>query len=829
MYDYEKLGVFYMGRSYDIEAGKCGTDPVLYDSKDLNTHAVIVGMTGSGKTGLGITMLEEAAIDGIPSIVIDPKGDLGNLLLTFPGLTAAEFRPWVEKGEATRKGMSEDEFAAAQADLWKKGLADWDQPQDRIQRYRDAVEVSLYTPGSDAGLQLTILKSLDAPPATILESADAMRERISAAVGGLLTLLDLNPDPLQSREHIFLSNILDNAWRAGRSLDLPNLIREVQNPPFRQIGIMDVDQIFPAADRLKLAMTINNVLASPSFAAWTRGEPLNIQKLLYTDAGKPRMSIISIAHMNDHERMFFVTLLLTEMITWMRQQSGTSSLRALLYMDEVFGYLPPTANPPSKIPMLTLLKQARAYGLGLILATQNPVDLDYKALSNAGTWFLGRLQTERDKMRVLDGLEGASSQAGAKFDRQKVERILSGLGNRVFLLNNVHEDAPVVMQTRWALSYLRGPLTRDQISDLMASRKESSAVVSRPVAPASRPDVAPSVFATPAPSSSTSPSSAGPVSASPSSVAPIVPAEIRQIFADISKPVNEIVYRPALLGTARMHFVDAKAGIDTWKNVARLAVIEDDVPSDPWDQADDVNPDDLALARKPADSARFEQLPSALTQTKQYTSWKTGLKNSLYREGTYTVPYCEALGLFANAGESTSEFQARLKHSAREERDLQIEKLRKKYGTKLSALQERQRKAEQAVEREKSQSSGATLTAAVQLGSSILGALFGRKLATSTNVTRATTTVRSATRAAEQKADVSRAQETVNAIQADREALEAELNAEIDRITDSLPDDVKVINYDVKPRKSDTTIDAVSLLWLPYSVSPSGATQPAWG
>jgi len=824
MYDYEKLGVFYMGRSFDIEAGKTGPDPVLYDSKDLNTHAVIVGMTGSGKTGLGIAMLEEAAIDGIPSIVIDPKGDLGNLMLTFPGLSAAEFRPWIEKEEATRKGMTEDEFAAAQADLWKKGLADWDQPLDRIQRLRDAVEVSIYTPGSDAGLQLTILKSLDAPPPAILESADAMRERISAAVGGLLTLLDLDADPLQSREHIYLSNILDSAWRAGRSLDLANLIREVQNPPFRQIGIMDVDQIFPAADRLKLAMTINNVLASPAFQSWKKGEPLNIQRLLYTESGQPRMSIISLAHMNDHERMFFVTLLLTEMISWMRQQSGTSSLRAILYMDEVFGYLPPSANPPSKIPMLTLLKQARAYGLGLILATQNPVDLDYKALSNAGTWFLGRLQTERDKLRVLDGLEGASSQAGANFDRQKVERILSGLGNRVFLLNNVHENAPVVMQTRWAMSYLRGPLTREQISTLMASRKRLPQTASTPLAaPAS---AAPSVFANPEPNSGAAPAS---IASAAVNVAPILPVDIRQIFADVTKNASEIVYRPALLGTARMHFVDAKAGIDAWKNVARLCVMNDGVPDDPWDQADDVNPDELALSRQPVDGARFEILPSALSQPKQYTSWKTGLKNSLYREGTYTVPYCKALSRYANAGEKTGDFQARLKHSAREERDLQIEKLRKKYGSKIETLQERQRRSEQVVEREKAQASGATLTAAVQFGTSIFGALFGRKLASATNLTRAAGSLRSATRAAEQKGDVTRAQETVEAIQADLEAMETELQGEIDRITAELPDDVQVTDFDVKPRKSDTTIEAVSLLWLPYSVSPSGVMEPAWG
>lgn len=807
MYDYEKLGVFYMGRAFDIDAGQTTANPILYDAKDLTTHAVIVGMTGSGKTGLGIAMLEEAAIDGIPSIIIDPKGDLGNLLLTFPGLSAAEFRPWIEKDEATRKGMTPDELAVDRAAQWKQGLADWDQPPDRIQRFRDAVDVSIYTPGSDAGLSLTILKSLEAPSAAIQQSADAMRERIAAAVGGLLTLLNLDADPLQSREHIFLSNILDAAWRSGRSLDLPHLIREVQNPPFSQIGIMPVDQIFPAADRLKLAITINNVLASPAFTSWTQGEPLNIQRLLYTESGKPRMSVISIAHLNDHERMFFVTLLLTEMIAWMRQQPGTSSLRALLYMDEVFGYLPPTANPPSKVPMLTLLKQARAYGLGLVLATQNPVDLDYKALSNAGTWFLGRLQTERDKARVLDGLEGASSQAGAQFDRQKVERILSGLGNRVFLLNNVHEDAPVVFQTRWALSYLRGPMTREQISTLMAPRKPQTIPAITRAAASSLTEPIPSVFSAAAPEDSATASST-------TGQPPVLSADIRQIYAAVSR-TGHVGYRPALLGTASMHFVDARSKVDVWKNVARLCEVTDGVPDDPWEVADAVNPDELSFTNQPVAGARFETPPAAISQTKSYTAWKTGLKNYLYRAVTLTVGYCESLDQYANLNESLSDFQARLKHTAREERDRQIEKLRKKYAPKMTTLDERLRKAQQAVEREKSQASGATLAAAVQLGTSVLGALFGRKLATSTNVTRAAGSVRSATRAAEQKGDVTRAQETSEAIQADLEALEVELQQEIDRITEELDvENLKVTEYAVKPRKSDTTIDAISLMWL---------------
>ncbi len=453
MIDYEKLGVFYLGKERDLATGQTTDDLILYDSKDLTTHGVIVGMTGSGKTGLGITLLEEAAIDGIPAIIIDPKGDMGNLLLNFPEMKPDDLKPWVEEGDASRKGHTVDEHAAALSDQWRQGLEEWGQPIDRIARLRDAADMAIYTPGSTAGIPLTVLKSFAAPSAEIISSPDAFRERVMATVSGMLALLGINADPIRSREHILLSNILGDAWHKGQSLDMAALIREIQNPPFATIGVMEVDSVFPPADRMELAMAVNNLLASPGFAAWREGEPLQIQRLLYTPEGKPRLAVISIAHLSDAERMFFVTILLNEVVSWMRSQSGTTSLRALLYMDEVFGYLPPTANPPSKLPMLTLLKQARAYGLGLVLATQNPVDLDYKALSNAGTWFLGRLQTERDKARVLDGLEGASAASGKVFDRKTVEQTLSGLGSRVFLMNNVHEDAPVVFQTRWALSF----------------------------------------------------------------------------------------------------------------------------------------------------------------------------------------------------------------------------------------------------------------------------------------------------------------------------------------------------------------------------------------
>jgi hypothetical protein len=471
MQDYELLGKFYLGRSYDLEQRRPRDELLLYDSKDLCTHAVCVGMTGSGKTGLCLALLEEAAIDGIPAICIDPKGDLGNLLLTFPDLKPSDFRPWIDPAEATRRGMTVDDFAKDTAKTWRDGLTEWGQTPERIARLKNAADVTIYTPGSQAGLPITVLRSFSAPPEEQRHDSELMRERVTAAASGLLALLGMDADPLKSREHILLSNLLDRTWREGKDLDLATLIRTIQSPPFDRLGVLDLDSFFPAQERFGFAMQLNSLLASPGFAAWREGEPLDVQRLLFTAEGKPRLSILSISHLTDAERMFFVTILLNEVLAWVRRQPGTSSLRAILYMDEVYGFFPPTANPPCKTPMLTLLKQARAFGLGVVLATQNPVDLDYKGLSNCGTWFLGRLQTERDKARVLDGLEGASAAAGAQFDRGQMERILSGLGRRVFLMNNVHDDAPAVFQSRWALCYLRGPLTRDQIQTLMAPRK----------------------------------------------------------------------------------------------------------------------------------------------------------------------------------------------------------------------------------------------------------------------------------------------------------------------------------------------------------------------
>ncbi len=467
MNEYEKLGVFYLGRHHDLPGRKTRPELLLYESRHLVTHGLVVGMTGSGKTGLCLDILEEAAIDGIPAIVIDPKGDLGNLLLTFPELRPEDFAPWINEDDAWKENLSVADAAAKQAGLWRSGLAAWSQPPDRIRRLRDAAEFVIYTPGSGAGLPVSILSSFATPPIEVMEDAELLRDRVGSTVAGLLGLVGVEADPVQSRETILLSQLIQQAWTQGRDLDLAALIQEVQNPALRRIGVIDVEAFFPAKDRFNLAMQLNSLLASPGFASWLQGEPLDVGRLLHSAAGQPRVSIFSIAHLGDSERMLFVTLLLNQVLGWMRTQSGTNSLRALVYMDEIFGYFPPVANPPSKLPLLTLLKQARALGVGVLLATQNPVDLDYKGLANIGSWFIGRLQTERDKLRVLEGLEGAASGRGAAFDRADAERILAGLGSRVFLLHDVHEEGFDIFESRWALSYLRGPLSRSQIKSLM--------------------------------------------------------------------------------------------------------------------------------------------------------------------------------------------------------------------------------------------------------------------------------------------------------------------------------------------------------------------------
>ncbi|HMS01924.1 MAG TPA: ATP-binding protein [Gemmatimonadaceae bacterium] len=800
---YEKLGQFYLGKRYDLETRTRHEDLVLVDAKDYTTHAVIIGMTGSGKTGLGVGMLEEAAIDHIPVIAIDPKGDLGNIALTFPSLAASDFRPWIDPQQATAAGLDPDGFADAQASLWAKGLASWGQDGARIQRLRDAADVAIYTPGSSAGRPLSLLRGFAAPPPIVRQDAEAFAERVNATATGLLALLGIDADPITSREHILLANLLSHAWQQGQDLDLPALIGAIQQPPFAQIGVMPVDTVFPAKDRLGLAMRLNNLLAAPGFQAWMQGDPLDTASLLYTPAGKPRVSVVSIAHLGDAERMFFVTMLLADIIAWMRQQPGTGSLRAILYIDELFGYMPPVANPPSKMLLLTLLKQARAFGLGVIMATQNPVDLDYKGLSNTGLWFIGRLQTERDKARVMDGLAGASG--GAPFDQAAMERTISGLGKRVFLMHSVHENAPTTFETRWAMSYLAGPMTREQIRRL---GENTGATASAPSAAAVAP-AAPAPLIPPLAAASDVATSA-----------PILPVEIVQVWFP-STAGDSATWRPAVLGVADVSYENAKLGVSEQERQTYLCDLDDGVLALDWNAARAVDVDVNALERAPQAGAAFASVPGVAAAPKSYPTWTRALQKFIASSAGVTLWQCKGLKLTSHVGETEGAFRARLQLAAREASDAKLEAVRRKYATRVNSAQEKVRKAEVAIGVQEQKASQAKMDSALTIGSAVLGALFGRKKLSATTLGKAGTAARSMGRASARGDDVERARQTFEAAQQELVELEARIAEELaleEAAFDALAEQLDEVV--IRPKSTGVQVQVVALAWVPDDNAP---------
>jgi Helicase HerA, central domain len=803
MQDYEKLGAFYLGKTYDTNAGKLNDELLMYDSQDLTTHAVIIGMTGSGKTGLGLGLLEEALVDNIPVIAIDPKGDLCNLLLSFPDLSPAEFKPWVNLEEAKRQGLDADTFAAQQSEMWKKGLADWGQDGERIRRMRSSIDMAIYTPGASHGLQVSVLRSFDVPPAAVMDDSDALRERIQTSASGLLGLLGIDADPIRSREHILLSNIFSSAWSAGTNLDLGGLIQAIQTPSFDKIGVMNLESFYPGKERFELAMQLNNLLASPGFSSWMEGEPLDIQKMMYTPDGKPRLTVFSIAHLGDAERMFFVSMLMNNMLGWMRSQAGTSSLRAVLYMDEIFGYFPPNGNPPSKTPMLTLLKQARAFGLGLVLATQNPVDLDYKGLANTGTWFIGRLQTENDKTRVLEALSGAMSGSNA-MSQSDLDKMLSSLGKRVFLMHNVHEAHPVTFQTRWTMSYLAGPMTGPQIKTLMAAKKSQAASSS----------VSASTVATKSPSSSAASSGSG---------RPLLPPNVKQYF--VASNVENATYYPFVLGAAQPRFSSPKYKIDSAKTLRLLAEIGDGPVPISWDDAQLIELELDALESEPVTPSDFADLPSPGSDAKNYAKWEKDFGKWVAQTQALVLYESKAHKAISEPDESEGDFRARLAHTAREGRDDLKMKMREKYTSKLSGLQDKLARAMQKREQEAAQANQKKIEAVVNVGMGVLGALFGGGRRTSA-VTSAGRAVRSASQAFSQQGDVGRADDTVEAIQTQLLELNAQLEAELSALEAGNPDEA-LEEIRLKPKSTEVNLELLVLAWVPYTRA-NGKLEPAY-
>ncbi len=697
-FDIEQPACFYLGREYDLASAQVLPDKhIMYDARDLTTHGVVVGMTGSGKTGLCISILEEAAIDGIPCIIIDPKGDLANLLLQFPNLAPSEFEPWLNPEDARQKKMSSPEYAADLARRWRQGLSDSYQKPERVALCRESSEWRVYTPGSEAGLPLSILGSFAAPKGEL--PREALNQRIDATASAVLGLTGLEADPVQSREHILIAQLLLFAWSHGRDLDLRGLIQQVQAPPMDQVGAFDVETFYPEKERLKLAVALNNILAAPSFSTWITGEPLDLARML-EGGDRPRQLIFSIAHLDDTQRMFFVALLLVEILNWTRKQPGTTSLRALVYFDEVFGYLPPhPANPPTKVPLMTLLKQARAFGVGVLLATQNPVDLDYKALSNAGTWFIGKLQTERDKARLVEGLEGVAAERGSLSDRNYLENVISALKNRVFLLHDVHQPKPVVFQSRWALSFLRGPMNREQIASLMKPLKEKLAgVVKKPDAPEAKPIAVPlgakpvAVPVTPVDRAQDQEfrqrlqQAGAPAAPAAPRNRPELPADVRQFFLPIRRPPapgEEVVYRPRMLACAEVAFVDRRKGLEHRKPYRLLTDPPAAAQALNWTMAE---PFDGQPLDAPEAVAGWTPVPESVNSARKLKALEKAFAENLYGSARLRLFENRKLGLVSQPQEDLLAFGQRCRDAALREAGKAYEAERLKYLPKFNAI-----------------------------------------------------------------------------------------------------------------------------------------------
>jgi hypothetical protein len=831
---------FYLGRHFDLSAGKLTDQTLHYDPADLTTHAVVTGMTGSGKTGLCIGLMEEAALQGIPAILIDPKGDLTNLLLHFPDLAPEDFAPWLDADTLRRQGKSLQQAAQESAEQWKNGLAEWGIDPDRIRALQNAAEYGVYTPGSDAGLQISVLSTLQSPNLLWEGNREILREKIASTVTALLGLVGYNDiDPLRSREHILLSNIFENAWSKNHPLDLTELILQVQNPPFDKLGAFPVESFFPAKERTELALTLNNILASPAFQSWREGQPMHIPDLLYTPEGKPRHSVFYIAHLSEGERMFFVTLLLSAFETWMRTQAGSSSLRALLYFDELFGYMPPQRNPPSKTPLLRMLKQARAFGVGLVLASQNPADVDYKGLSNAGTWLVGKLQTEWDKQRLLDGLQGAT----ADLDRSAYNKIISALGKRVFLLHNIHQKQPVLFQTRWAMNFLAGPLTRSQIPALNRLAGVGRDVSNRAAGVDSAPAAGNHASAAPdfsrlQPVSTKLTDSAPPAVSAPSPVSdlpgsitrPAVPAAVSEYFLPVTFSMTEaaraageplpanaqpmgLLYRAVLLADAHVRIIDRKMGVDA--NLQRAALVND-LDKRGVIRWDTFARSGLPLQRvepQPQPGARFEMLPASLTDARLLANLQKDFVDWVYRTTTVTARANQTLKVYAGPDVSAAAFRAACAEAARDARDKEIARLTIPLDRQLATLKDRLAREERELAMDQvkyDQRKREETSNLLELGASVFG--LGRK--------RSVTSQMSKNRLTQQaKADV---EESVDAIKqitfqiAEVERRRAEVEQEANDRWAAVVNQVTEIP--ISPKKADIFIDHFGVAWMPFYI-----------
>lgn len=796
---------YFLGKVYDPKKKGPTDEPVLLDPANLTTHAVVTGMTGSGKTGLCVGLLEEAALHGTPAIIVDPKGDLTNLLLHFPSQLPSDFEPWIDPEMAKREGKSVAQMAEETAARWKKGLSDWGMGREQLQALTDAADFTIYSPGSTSGVPVNILSSFEAPAISWEENAEVLRERISVTVTALLGLIGLNEiDPLRSKEHILLSNLIESAWINGTSLSLTDLILQVQNPPMDRLGAFPMDSFFPEKERFTLALLLNNFLASPSFQVWQQGQPLDIGSLLFTKNGKPRHSIFYLAHLSENERMFFVTLLFAAVESWMRGQRGTGNLRAIVYFDEIMGYLPPVANPPSKTVMLRMLKQARAFGVGLLLATQNPVDVDYKALSNAGTWMIGRLQTDQDKQRLLDGL----SSAGGTTDLKEIDKLISGLEKRVFMLHSVYKSKPVLFNTRWALNYLAGPMTRDQLPAANALVKGRS------------------MEEVPAGTQEKAKVSGVRESTDLTSSRPAIPGSIPEYFLPNNLGVSEsaaaagiqggvtsegIVYRPGVLAQAEVRYLSRQYDIE--KAVKTTAILED--PGSGlirWENLLSGEVDKQKLENQPLPKTQYHPVPAWLADGKKTVEIEKDFLEWLYRSGTLKLKANTRLKVYASPDMTAAEFHQKCRDAVDDSIKAEIEKAAKTYDSKIAAMQRKIESQELDVKSKENSVNQRRLETLATGGAAVLGMLTGRKRSISSTITKTRMASEAKDRLAAEQQTLKQYQDQLLDLQKAREEVVKEVN---DKYAAAVDD---ITEISIRPNKSDIFTDIFAVVWLPYFI-----------
>ncbi|WP_437662992.1 helicase HerA-like domain-containing protein [Sorangium sp. So ce1182] len=856
---------FTLGRSRPLQGdpGAAAARPFELPAHHLVTHGVVVGMTGSGKTGLVMVLVEEALRSGVPVLMVDVKGDLPNLLFTFPELSPAEFEPWVDPSAAARDGRSTADVAGELAARWRAGLASSGLGPADVAALRARMAPRLLTPGTTAGEPIHVLSALEAPSSLWDEDEEAAREALSASLSLLLRLVGRDPDPARSREHVLLAHLAERRLRGGGAAGLEELLADLAAPPIAAVGALDVDEFFAPKERQALARELNTLLASPTFATWRKGAPLDVAGWLARDAasGKTPAVIVSVAHLEDDERLLVLGLLFEQLLSWVRGLSGTSDLRALVVFDEVFGFLPPhPANPPTKRPLLALLKQARAFGVGVVLATQNPMDLDYKALSNAGAWFVGRLQTDADRERVVEGLSGADGGAGG-VEAAALSAALKALPPRTFFVRNVHMQPPSFLaETRFSLSWLRGPVTRRELGRLVRGMSPPPPVPAAPSSPAAPPKAA-GAAAAPGPAAASSSMPATPPGHAPASSSPPAPAPHaavgpggtvvldprrappapaahasqatrrseaaarrseaaregageptappppegwRSLYAHAPAAAPEgFRYIPWVAVSVVAHLRDAKLGVTLNQSQLLAAPL---LPDGRPDLSRVARLDPSLLSASPAPGARFAELPAPLAKRTAAQAAARALREHAYRTAEATVAVHKELGLAQAEGEPLEAFAARCRAAAARLAAAERQQVIGRFAPRIARLGERIAAAK--ARYDQAEAEVAALPGAV--GAALLGLVTGRDTARRAGTQRDRATAK-LERARQEWTEADAALRDLQAAQA------AELSA-LEQLPLRAGEGVEAKR--LVPRKNDVEVAFVALAWAATLASP---------